>query len=316
MTRKSAAPARLPITLPTTLGVASGGVEFGVLPVPAAPTAVVAAGTGVTLVFAGPAPPLPPADVQADGSDDEVIDVCEDSWVKENCDEDDTDDVKITDEVLFIVEVRAADSNEPENVRWDTKILTLTQDLLDAVELRPSEEGNTEGIMELIELTPDVCTDTDVDVGESGARGLDDEAAAVGTPDGNGYAGTVRSLGNGGTAGTEGSTTVGTACAATIPGTEVPSPGIDVASPGVEVASPMTLPFVSTVATTSTTTVRTFEGSTAARRWNMRCACPMTARPFCSRFNSGSSTWSRDSNSCWSFCSCSSFDNTSWARWR
>jgi hypothetical protein len=312
MTRKSAAPARLPITLPTTLGVASGGVESRVFSAPAAPAAVVAAGTGAPLVFAGPSPPLPPADVQADGSDDEVIDICVDSWVDENCDEDDTDNVETTDEVLFKVEVGAADSSEPENVRWGTKILTLTQDLLDAVELMPSEEGNTEGVMELMELmelTLDVCTDIDVDVDESGTGGLDDEVPAVGTPDGNGYAGTVRSLGNGGTAGTEGSTTVGTACAATIP-------GIEVGSPGVEVASPMTLPLVSTVATTSTTTVKTFEGSTAARRWNMRCACPMTARPFCSRFNSGSSTWSRDSNSSWSFCSCSSFDNTSWARWR
>jgi hypothetical protein len=148
-----------------------------------------------------------------------------------------------------------------------------------------------------------------VDVGKSDVRGLDDESPAIGTPDGNGYAGTVRSLGNGGTAGTEGSTTVGTACTAT-------TPRIEVGSPGVEVARPMILPLVSTVATTSTMTVRTFEGTTAARRWNMRCACPMTARPFCSRFNSGSSVSSRDSHFFSFFCSGSFFTDTSWARWR
>jgi hypothetical protein len=202
----------------------------------------------------------------------------------------------------------------------------LRQDLLDMDELKLIDEGNTEVAMELTELTPDVCTDTDcdtdVDVCESDGRGVDDEIPTVGTPDGNGYAGTVRSLGNGGTAGTEGSTTVGTACTLTTPGVEVgtactlTTPGVEIASPGVEVASPTTLPFVSMVATTFTTTVRTCEGSSAGRRWNKRCARPMTARPFCSRFNSGSSTWSSRSNSSSSFCSCSCFDNTSWARWR
>jgi hypothetical protein len=150
MTRNSAAPARLPITLPTTFVVASGGVGPWVLSVPTSPTAVVAAGTGATLVFAGPSPP-PPADVEADGSNEEVIEIYADVWLEEkDRDEDDTDDVETTDEVLFRVEARVADSSEPENVRRDTKVLIFSHDLLDSVELRPSEEGNTEGAMELI----------------------------------------------------------------------------------------------------------------------------------------------------------------------
>ena len=100
-------------------------------------------------MFAGPSPP-PPADVEADGSDEEVIDIYADVWLEEkDRDEDDTDDVETTDEVLFRVEARVADSSEPENVRRDTKVLIFSHDLLDSVELRPSEEGSTEGVMEL-----------------------------------------------------------------------------------------------------------------------------------------------------------------------
>jgi hypothetical protein len=114
--RKSAAPARLPITLPTTFVVARGGVESWVPSVPASPARVVAAGAGTTFVFAGPSPP-PPADVAADGSNDEVMVVCVDAWVDETCDEDAPDDVDANDEELFRVEDRVADNCVPEDVR-------------------------------------------------------------------------------------------------------------------------------------------------------------------------------------------------------
>lgn len=270
MARKSAAPARLPMTLPTTLGVARGLLSFDP-PVSELVGAVVSAGAGAVLT--GPPPP-PPRDVDAAGSD-EVADICVDDCVDENDeDEEESDDMDV-DEVLFSDEKKDEDSM-----------------VLEDVELKPIDEASEE---ETAELLLDVAVEVDVGEGE-----VDVERTAVGTPDGHGYAGTVRSLGKGGTAGTEGNTTVGNACTFT--------------RPGVEVARPMTFPLASTVATTSTMTVKTFEGSTAGRRWNMRCARPMTARPFCSRINSGSSTSSGDSGS--SSCSCPSLGSTSWARWR
>lgn len=77
---------------------------------------------------------------------------------------------------------------------------------------------------------------------------------ADGTPDGHGYEGGSKSLGNAGTDGTEGSGSVGTA------GTE--------GSTGVTVSCAIMFPSPSTVATTSMLTVRMFLDA-ACRRWNI-----------------------------------------------
>lgn len=122
MARKSAAPARLPITLPTTLVVASGGVESWVFSVPASVAAVVAAGAGAPFVFAGSFPPPPQADVEAEGSDDDVNDICVDSWVEvKDGNEVDAEDVDTNDEELLNVEDKVADNSEPENVNGQSR---------------------------------------------------------------------------------------------------------------------------------------------------------------------------------------------------
>lgn len=111
MARKSAAPARLPMTLPTTLGVARGLLSFDDPPSELV-DAVVSAGAGA--VFAGPPPPPPRGDVDAAGSD-EVADICVDDCVDENDeDEDDSDDIDV-DEVLFSDEKNDDDSMVPMN---------------------------------------------------------------------------------------------------------------------------------------------------------------------------------------------------------
>ena len=138
-------------------------------------------------------------------------------------------------------------------------------------------------------------------------------AVTEGTPDGHGYAGTVNVLGNAGTDGTDGSSTVGTGGTAGTEGTE--------GRAAVTVCCAMTFPRESTVAITSTGTVRIFSGF-ACRRWNMRCPLPMTSRPRCSRTNRGSSASStKSSSSCFlssasRSCTVSSLGETSWATWR
>lgn len=126
-------------------------------------------------------------------------------------------------------------------------------------------------------------------------------AATTGTPDGHGYdgtGGTFRSLGNGGTAGTEGNAAA-TAEGATGAGAGA---GADAGAgvgcrTGVVVAKPITFPAESTEATTSTLTVTTLWVSCTGRRWNMRWPLDMAARLFCSRIRSGSLVPRNDSTS-------------------
>lgn len=179
---------------------------------------------------------------------------------------------------------------------------------LEAVELKPLDTSPG--------VSADVKSLSTVDVGR-GEETMGCVVAlngfAVGTPDGNGNAGTEggnKSLGNGGTAGTDGNAIVGAAAA--------PTPAVPV---NVLVSWAITTPWSFTVATTSTATVRIFDGW-ACRRWNMRCARPMTRRRFCSRSNNGSSTSPRiisssSSSDVASFDCTGSFGvPTSWARWR
>jgi hypothetical protein len=163
--------------------------------------------------------------------------------------------------------------------------------------------------------------DSGSDEGEGVNRAKDmsvDNAAAVtcsaatdasGTPEANGYAGTVRSLGNGGTEGTEGITRVGgegtagtagtaikvgtagaaaevcrTDCAAAAGGGVSARPegaAEGVGAGRVTVALGTTLPAASRVATTSTSTVRTLLVAGGARRWNLRWALVMADRVVC-----------------------------------
>ena len=144
-------------------------------------------------------------------------------------------------------------------------------------------------------------------------------ADASGTPEANGYAGTVRSLGKAGTAGTVGTTRVGgegtagtagttiavgaadaaggvcrTDCAAGDGGgdtaTDAAGNGVSARPEGaaervgagrVTVALGTTLPAASRVATTSTSTVKTLLVAGGARRWNLRWALVMAGRVVC-----------------------------------
>lgn len=230
----SAKPPRLPITLPTTFGVLRGPpLSESSLAV----AAVVAAGAGAVL-----AGPPPTAEVYC-AALDEVSEVTE-------VDEDRVDEVEDRDEDDDEVEVRLKD----EKIDNDSEL-----DVLVMVELKLSVEGK---IVVSTELGAAVDIVDEMTTCELGAAST---TVTVETPDGRGYAGTVKSLGNAGTEGTEGSRAVGTAS----------TTGIE----GVTVSRPTMFPLASTIATTSTATVNIFGEFCAARRWNMRCAVPMTGRP-------------------------------------
>lgn len=135
----------------------------------------------------------------------------------------------------------------------------------DDVELNDEDEV----MLEVVELNPDtlgkrLVLERVAEGVDSGApdRDVVATAATVGTPDGHGYAGTdgtCKSLGNGGTEGTEGTarteTREGEAPAAVA--TDGARADGTVPTAGVAVCSPITWPAVSSVAMTSTLTVRT-----------------------------------------------------------
>lgn len=170
------------------------------------------------------------------------------------------------DVALAVMEEREEDSADER----DEDAGELADDDVDEVALRDDNAEDEDG-MDVVELlNPDTVgkapTLERLAAGvDSGAAGLPavSTAPAVGTPDGHGYAGTdgtCKSVGNAGTAGTEGKTT---ACEV-----DTTAGGIKEVSPttGVAVACPTTFPEESSVATTSTFTVSTWGVTCAERR--------------------------------------------------
>jgi hypothetical protein len=142
----------------------------------------------------------------------------------------------------------------------------------DEVELY-DEDAKDEDVLDSVELYPDTVIKAGTPTLERTGGGVDSGAAdcvvvstaAVGTPEGHGYAGTdgtFKSLGNAGTEGTEGRATA-------VATDGIMAAGV-VSTPGVAVTCPTTLPAESSVAITSTLTVKMLAGTCAERRWNRR----------------------------------------------